>query len=97
MIARMLRPSDVLKPDVDEQAKAKELEATIDEALRRYDRHPVSVKLHTTSRIAELVAANYRANDWLVDVKAEPVPRGHAQVFVLTFTIASPPRSGPGR
>ena len=99
MIARMLRPSDVTKPNADEQAKAKELEKTVDEKLQGYD-GPVRVDLHTTRRIIECVAANYRANEWIVDVKPlgpKPDEWRSDQLFRLTFTIASPPRSGPGQ
>jgi hypothetical protein len=100
MIARMLKPSDVLKPNADDQAAANMLETTVDAELRNYDGKPVEVRLPTNTprRVIDLLVANYRVAGWLVDVLA---PRGGlpSEVdpdFRLRFAIPSPPRSGPG-
>lgn len=100
MIARMLKPSDVLKPNADDQAAAKKLEPTIDEALRKYGDKPVEVRLPSIDRrVADAIATNYRAAGWLVDVLPPnfgPYPSQSDPDFRLRFTIPSPPRSGPG-
>lgn len=53
MIARMLKPSDVTKPNADDQATANMLEPTIDAELRKYDNAPVEVRLPQVNWLAE--------------------------------------------
>ena len=94
----MITATQAISTLTDEDRAALEAaEKRIDAALARYEGNPVLVDLekHPTRRkVLERLCTMYREGGWIAQIKngdqRDPGPW-------IEFTIASPPRSGPGR
>ena len=90
----MITPEQARAFTPNDEAAAAKHEAYIDSRLKDYDTRPIVCIVDCSRRVAAFLAERYKRAGWLVDLTTSPDQRGPG--YVLTFTIPSPPRSGPG-